>query len=141
MSRKLILPLYLISIVGYCYSQNLLMGSKWTKKERHEMNIIVFSRDSIIEISTYSLIQKTIWYSKPYYLSDSIPTSFEFSKVGKPSEGKYLIDYNGKIQELEYCEIKVLNDNNLILFFEQKDGYIGGADMTVTYTRVKTEDE
>lgn len=117
------------------------MGKKWIKKERYETNILEFSRDSIIDTSKYSLINKTVRYSKPYYLSDNIPTSFDFTKVGKPSQGKYLIDYNDKVQELEYCEIKVLDDNKLILFYEQQDGYIGGADMTVTYTRMKPEDE
>ena len=146
MNRKLILLLTLICISVCCYSQmqnsqSSLMGKKWIKKERYETNILEFSRDSIIDTSKYSLINKTVRYSKPYYLSDNIPTSFDFTKVGKPSQGKYLIDYNDKVQELEYCEIKALDDNKLILFYEQKDGYIGGADMTVTYTRMKPEDE
>lgn len=46
---------------------------------------------------------KEIWHRKDgssftyqFYLSDQMPEAFDFSKVGKNTQGRYLIEYNSK---------------------------------------------
>lgn len=46
---------------------------------------------------------KIIWHRKDgssftyqYYLSDKMPEAFDFSKVGRSTQGRYLIEYNPK---------------------------------------------
>ena len=41
-------------------------------------------------------------YSYPYYLTDTIPTKFDYSKVGTTTKGRYYVEINSK-WEILYC--------------------------------------
>ncbi len=42
-------------------------------------------------------------FSYPYYLTDTIPTKFDYSKVGTTTKGRYYVEINPKWGDL-YCE-------------------------------------
>ena len=42
-------------------------------------------------------------FSYPYYLTDTIPTKFDHSKVGKTTKGRYFVEINPKWGDL-YCD-------------------------------------
>ena len=58
-------------------------------------------------------------------------------KVGTSTSGKYLLRWNMKMKEKEYCEITTLTKDTLVLFFEAQPHYIGAADISFTYKRVR----
>ena len=52
-------------------------------------------------------------FSYPYYLTDTIPTKFDHSKVGKTTKGQYFVKINPKWEDL-YCDP--------IYYFNKEDG-------------------
>jgi hypothetical protein len=84
----------------------------------------------------YSIKISTITYE--YYLSDKIPSEFDFSKVGKSSSGKYLIYYNEKRKEMDYYTIRQFDATTFILFYEMKnkDKVLDPHDTNSLYVRV-----
>ena len=77
-----------------------LIGTKWQTPKQYDMQ----SK----EYDEYTLEQR-IWhmadgttFAYPYYLSNTIPTKFDYSKVGKSTKGCYLIEVNPKWGWL-YC--------------------------------------
>ena len=88
---------------------------------------------------------KKIWhrsdgstFTYQIYLSDAIPTIFDFSKVGRTTLGHYLIEYNPK-QDIFFCyaitrfnkEEKIMN---LRLVTENVIGNSGVASFTLIYS-------
>lgn len=116
---------------------NILDGTVWMLEEKRCIENIEFTKDSIRIKSTNSITKRVIEYSKPYYLITSIPNSFDNDLVGKPTCGKYLVNFNSKTNCMEYCEIKEITEDSLVLFYKKQPKNIGGADMTFTYKRVK----
>jgi len=78
-----------------------LNGTKWQSEIRYTKQ----SKDY------YEYTQDTqIWhhddggtFSYPYYLTDTIPTKFDYSKVGTTTKGRYYVEINPKWGDL-YCE-------------------------------------
>ena len=141
---------YLTLSVVFCICCNAeegipcLAGSEWQYYEPGHVDYdkgvlrnVVFSADTV-KYNTYRyLLQKSTVYSKPYYQCDVKPTSFDFSQVGKGNGGRFFVEYNHTLNEMEYCEITKCTEDTLVLFFEGQPGYIGGGDHSVTYTRVR----
>ena len=100
-----------------------------------EKTIRVFSDST--ENLTFSVFWEGQWRSSsvdyPYYLSPTIPQTFDFSKVGKGVSGKYLVKWNDKMKEFYVLEIVSLSDTCLQLKTGIIDrGTIGGGDI-LTY--------
>lgn len=135
---KLFLIVGFIQIVNLsCNAQkcSTLINTKW-KYERHGVTYYKeFKKDSIIEIRCSSYDGSKISFSKPYYLSEVLSTCFDKTKVGTPTSGKYLLYWNEKLHKVEYCEIKELSADSLVLFYEAKPNYVGAADVYITYKR------
>ena len=81
-----------------------------------------------------------------YYLDDKEPeeSCFEQYKVGKPSEGVFLICFNNKTKKTHYYKIISYNENEIVLFKEApelKEGQIamGGPphDITLILERIE----
>ena len=77
-----------------------LIGTKWQLEDAEDRHSKPF-----YEFST----RKVLWhcsdgttFSYPFYLSATIPTTFDFSKVGVQTEGCYFIKYNTK-RDYFYC--------------------------------------
>ena len=133
------------------YTLDQLIGTKWRTiySEQIEndpytsrINIIDFS---LCEIQTnYKRIIKksgevkaNINYSKPYYLSNSIPQSFDHTKVGKVKKGSYIILYNNKINRMEYYYIRTLTNDKLVLYHKRDYKDMEDDECTLYYERVK----
>ena len=57
--------------------------------------------------------------------------------VGGESAGKYLLRWNKKLCGVEYCEIKAISEDSLVLFFEAKSNHVGAVDNRIAYKRIK----
>lgn len=117
--------------------KNLLINTKWIIEGNEEKEIIEFNKDSLIHTMVYTTFSDTLAYSKAYYLSNIIPATFNIDLVGQNTKGKYLVAFNKKTKCVDYCEIKELTEDSLVLFYKKQPNNIGGADMTFTYKRVK----
>ena len=141
---------YLTLSVVFCICCNAeegipcLAGSEWQYYEPGSMDYnqgvlrnVIFSTDSVQYNTYWYPLQETTTIINPYYQCDTKPTSFDFSQVGKGNGGRYFVEYNHTLNEMEYCEITKCTEDSLVLFFEWQPGYIGGGDHSVTYTRVR----
>lgn len=74
----------------------------------------------------------------PYYLSDTIPTKFAHSKVGKSTKGCYYIEYNSKLDEFICYLILSFNKTEGTMVHKLENEMVGDAD-TFTF-KLKQED-
>lgn len=138
--KVLIIICYLQIAVSYCSAQTdvaLLAGTKWMDESKGVIRYLEFEKDSLIETMHNSYNNKKISFSKPYYLSDTHEGSFDMNMVGGESAGKYLLRWNKKLCGMEYCEIKAVSEDSLVLFFEAKPNHVGSVNNYVTYKRIK----
>ena len=120
------------------FSTKNLIGTKWMNEKDGSTYVYEFTGDSIL-LSLYDIYSAdTLRFAKSYYLTNTKKDSFDSTKVGTETFGKFLLMYNKKMKCKEYCEIIELSSDSLILFFEAEEGYIGAANMYFTYRRVKT---
>ena len=54
--------------------------------------------------------------SQHYYLSDTIPTSYDEKYVGKVESGRYIVYPGGMVENVLYLEILKLTDDSLVLY-------------------------
>lgn len=131
---------YLQIAVSYCSAQTdvaLLAGTKWMYESNGIVHYLKFEKDSLIETRHNSYENKKISFSKPYYLSDTHEGSFDMNMVGGETTGKYLLRWNKILCGMEYCEIKAVSEDSLVLFFEAKPNHVGSVNNYVTYKRIK----
>ncbi|MCR4770651.1 MAG: hypothetical protein K5874_10660, partial [Bacteroidaceae bacterium] len=100
------------------YTLDQLVGTKWKNSMLPEriISTMEFASNEIKYYSKlYSATTGELWkeinYSKPYYLSNAIPASFDKTKVGKVQKGSYIILYNSKINRMEYFYIRTLTND------------------------------
>lgn len=120
------------------YGSYTLNGTKWilTENGGHE-HFIEFSSSSITHTKNFNLIHKTIKGSEQFYISPIIPTTFDQSRVGKHTTGKYLVEFSDKTQTFDVFEIIKLTEDSLILRLEDDPKkYMGGFDPIRKYKRV-----
>lgn len=138
--KVLIIICYLQIAVSYCSAQTdvaLLAGTKWVYGSKGVIRYLEFEKDSLIETMHNSYNNKKISFSKPYYLSDTHDGNFDMNMVGGESAGKYLLRWNKKLCGVEYCEIKAISEDSLVLFFEAKSNHVGAVDNRIAYKRIK----
>lgn len=131
---------YLQIVVSYCSAQTdvaLLAGTKWMYESNGIVCYLEFEKDSLIETRHNLYENKKISFSKPYYLSDTHEGSFDMNMVGGETTGKYLLRWNKKLCGMEYCEIKAVSEDSLVLFFEAKPNQVGSVNNYVAYKRIK----
>lgn len=132
------------------YTLEQLVGTKWRmiypkEVENHPYypSIIDIKEFTSGEIKTNNKrvskvngeIRSILNFSKPYYLSDVIPKSFDNSKVGKVKKGSYIILYNDKIKAMEYYKIISLTNDSLKLFHKASKDEI--RNIWIDFVRVK----
>lgn len=126
------------------YTQDQLVGTKWRDLRLPEriISTIEFASNEIkYNAKLYSITTGELWeesgFSKPYYLSDAIPASFDKTKVGKVKKGSYIILYNDKTNRMEYFYIKTFTKDKLVLYHKRdyKDREVD--EYTQYYERVK----
>ena len=79
-----------------------LIGTKWVTSEAYERHSnldyasdFVFTKDAVVEHSERGSTNR-----HPFYLSNTIPTKFDFKKVGVSTKGCY---YNEYLDEKHFC--------------------------------------
>lgn len=96
------------------YNSNSLCGTHWV--EQHENQYKQWTLSFTDSMMTNTVVyhvpnEKTYPHPQLYYLSDSVPQSFDMSKVGKDTSGRYIIGlFRGR---LVYNEILGLTENVL----------------------------
>lgn len=139
---NIVLILFLLLTVGMMacnaqlFSTKNLIGTKWECTDG-DIEYYEFTNDSIIESIYFPYTNRWAGCSKAYYLSNNKKESFDSTKVGVETYGKFLLCLNRVTNETEYCEITKLTSDTLVLFYEAQNGYIGAANMYFTYKRVK----
>ena len=126
------------------YTLDQLVGTKWKALNIPERIIYTmeFASNEIkynakLYSYTADMLRKELNSSKPYYLSNSIPASFDKTKVGKVQKGSYIILYNNKMNCMEYFYIKTLTKDKLVLYHQGDYRDMDDDDYTQYYERVK----
>ena len=124
------------AIAQVTVSRSDLVGTKWVTSEDYESHSnldytsdFVFTKDAIVEHSERGSTNR-----HPFYLSNTIPTKFDFKKVGVSTKGCY---YNEYLNEKHFCcwAIMRFDKSKGIMTVELKnEKFIGPS--TTTFIRI-----
>ena len=124
------------AIAQVTVSRSDLVGTKWVTSEDYESHSnldytsdFVFTKDAIVEHSERGSTNR-----HPFYLSNTIPTKFDFKKVGVSTKGCY---YNEYLDEKHFCcwAIMRFDKSKGIMTVELKnEKFIGPS--TTTFIRI-----
>ena len=134
--------LFLLGIAG-CNDQTFniksLIGTKWEHLKDYKSvykTVIEFKDTEMVETMTsLDNRNKTFRFVRPYYLSQTVPTTFNKNLVGKSTTGTYLVMLY-KFDEMDYKTIKKITPDTLVLY-HRKTNSIGGHEQTFVYKRIK----
>jgi TonB family protein len=140
--KKILSLLYIIlacantAIAQVTVSRSELVGTKWVTSEAYEshssldyVSDIVFTKDAVVVHSERGSTNR-----HPFYLSNTIPTKFDFKKVGVSTKGCY---YNEYLDEKHFCcwAIMSFDKSKGIMTLELKnEQFIGPS--TTTFIRI-----
>lgn len=84
-----------------------------------------------------TLKKTSIWLFQ-YYVSDIEPCDYSFDKsnVGVNYEGKYIVVYNKKTDEVDYYTVMSFTDDEMVLFRKAKKEQVPNLDVYITFKRV-----
>ena len=143
--KKIIIISYTIMLATLCNAQQYissssLIGTKWLHVNQVSENkafnfYYTFTKRNM----TMQKVGRPRGIRYTYYLADKIPQSYDKSKVGKPSKGCYLVEYNEIAEEMTYYTIKLFNGKTgrLILYRDYDPKRIGSSACDIELTRVK----
>ena len=124
------------AIAQVTVSRSDLVGTKWVTSEDYESHSsldyasdVVFTKDAVVEHSENGSTNR-----HPFYLSNTIPTKFDFKKVGVSTKGCY---YNEYLDENHFCcwAIMRFDKSKGIMTVELKnEKFIGPS--TTTFIRI-----
>ena len=142
--KKILLIISLCFCISYCNAQvsislSMLNGTKWTIDYEEKVGTdTTLYLNSFTQFSAYlPLIKKRAKFRTPYYLTDSIPRTFDSSKVGKSQHGCYIVKYNDKIDVMTIFQIQEfdLKKGKMVLYNPRtKDAFRDG---TIKYRLIK----
>ena len=120
------------AIAQVTVSRSELVGTKWVTSEVYESHSsldyatdFVFTKDAVVVHSEFGST-----YRHPFYLSNTIPTKFDFKKVGVSTKGCY---YNEYLDEKHFCcwAIMSFDKSKGIMTLElQNEKFIGPSSTT-----------
>ena len=134
----------LLFCASYCNAQvsislSMLIGTKWTIDDEEKIGedtTQYFS--SFTQFTSYlPLIKKRAKFQTPYYLTDSIPRTFDSSTVGKSQHGCYIVKYNDLMDVMTVFQIQEfdLKKGKMVLYNPRiKDAFRDG---TIKYRLIK----
>ena len=94
---------------------------------------IMFSDSIVTRTINYRLLGTTGESEFKYYLDDDIPSSFDFSQVGKRNSGQYLIKYNSKTNTFMGYKVLGFSCDTLTLYWKPKPNTVVGGNQGVTF--------
>lgn len=111
--KRILFLLYILLCSIYCNAQvsvqlSQLIGTKWTIDGGGKVgeDTLTFYKDYELNVAYYNLVKRTTRFTTPYYLSETIPSSFDQSKVGNSTHGCFLIEYNNKLKRMTILQIR-----------------------------------
>ena len=134
----------LLAFLGYsqCKSQSVtieqLSGTKWQQISPEDGSATTweFTDSEIKETVCYKESSPLISVRK-YYLTTDVPTTFDLTKVGGNSSGKYLVYYIDKSKRMFYEEVISLSNDTLKLHIGNTSDAIGGIAHMEVYKKIK----
>ena len=114
-------------------SSSQLKGTKWKRTDITSKSIYEYTDKQKIWTSEFG---NNHFYS--YYLCSTPPISFDFSKVGKETNGCYLVEWNSKLKRMEYFTVISFDKSGgkLVLYYKCK-GSLDCSDTTMEYKMIK----
>ena len=105
----------------YIISTSDLKGTKWQYARQYDMQDKEFYEYT--ERTKIRHFEDGNTFEYPYYLSESIPTKFDYTKVGKSTEGNYYVEIDPKSGEIYCCSIKYFSktDGKMVLKYVDVD--------------------
>lgn len=141
MKKVIVFIIILINIYSctQTFNPSQLIGTKWERVERFSDPTIKweFSKEEIHETVNRKIINKTVHFSNKYYFSQTIPTKFDWNKVGKGDKGKYLVYYVKKSKRFFYRRIETFSKDTLLFWHERDPEAIGGHSSYELYRRIE----
>lgn len=111
--KKILFILYILLYGTYCNAQvtvklSQLIGTKWTIDGGGKVgeDTLTFYSSYMLDVTYFNLLKRTTKFTTPYYLSESIPKTFDHSKVGTSTSGCFLIEYNNKLKRMSISQIR-----------------------------------
>ena len=141
--KKVIVFIIIVININSCqtpsFDPSSLIGTKWQCVERFSDPTIKweFSKEEIHETVNRKIINKTVHFSNKYYFSQTIPTKFDWNKVGKGDKGKYLVYYVKKSKRFFYRRIESFSKDTLLFWHERDPEAIGGHSSYELYRRIE----
>jgi hypothetical protein len=124
MERRIIISMVMLVFTMACMAQSItsdqLKNGAWQEVLHDENEKIIEIYNDSARVIVYSIFWKGKWdtlrdTAQLYYLSDTIPKSFDFTKVGKPSKGKYQVRWVLKRKIMRVNKIENYSDSILEL--------------------------
>jgi hypothetical protein len=140
--KKVIVFIIILININSCtqtFNPSQLIGTKWERVESFSDPTIKweFSKEEIHETVNRKIINKTVHFSNKYYFSQTIPTKFDWNKVGKGDKGKYLVYYVKKSKRFFYRRIETFSKDTLLFWHERDPEAIGGHSSYELYRRIE----
>ena len=104
------------------YSLSQLDGTEWllhegSRIEKYVRRTVGFTKtERIFHDEFHYHPENNRLSSQDYYLSDTIPTSYDEKYVGKVESGRYIVYPGGTYENVSYLEIQKLTEDSLVLF-------------------------
>ena len=122
------------------FSSDQLIGTTWTPVIQPPVCIdtISYTKTKKIMKAYFPKLKRTVVSYNNYYLSDTIPSAFDYSQVNKTTIGNYMISYNPYMKDMTYHRIITLDIANRTLILERYNS-LRGCFEPVEYRLVKSE--
>ena len=122
------------------YSSDQFIGTTWIPVIQPPVCIdtISYVRAKEKRKSYMPQINKSVVHYKDFYLSDTIPSTFDYSQVNKTSIGNYMIFYSTSLEEMTFHKIITLDIAKGTLILERYNS-LKGCFEPVEYRLVKSE--
>ena len=131
------------------YFLSQLDGTEWllhedSRIEKYVRRTVAFSKTERISHDEYYHPERNTRGMDYFYLSDTIPTSYDEKYVGKVESGRYIVLPGGTYDKVTYWEIQKLTEDSLVLFRKYvpkprlKNEVIYGreSDVTLRFSRI-----
>lgn len=111
------------------------IGTKWHISEDYDSQSSDYYEFSNKAVIWHRGDGTTFYY--PFYLSTTIPTKFDFTKVGVNNKGCYYIEYSPKIDYFYCYAIMTFDKSKRKMIHKLMNQDVIGLSDTVTYTLKK----
>lgn len=134
-------PIQTLSTAPVSLSQ--LKGTKWKElspADDDEESTWEFTDSRIRQKSYCKKDNYQFDFTSPFYISNTKPTKFDKTLVGKNSKGDYLVTCIGRnLERLDWYTIMAcdLKTGDMYLFREREEDEIGGRDVTIHLKLIK----